>query len=90
MSTAGAWKGTEHYWEQLESDNPDLTDDELAALTARFVSPPELAPHPSGTAINLTSRRPPSTPHSGSKDVRIPISAAAAGSLQSVVTIGVH
>ena len=44
----------QHYREQLESDNPDLTDDELSALTARFVAPPELAPHPSGAAIDLT------------------------------------
>lgn len=44
----------QHYRGRLESDNPDLTDEELSALTARFVSPPELAPHPSGAAIDLT------------------------------------
>ncbi|HWD63188.1 MAG TPA: M15 family metallopeptidase [Humibacter sp.] len=43
-----------HYWEGLESENPDLTEDELSALTARFVSPPDVAPHPSGAAIDLT------------------------------------
>lgn len=43
-----------HYEESLRSENPGLPDDELAVLVSRFVSPPEIAPHPSGAAIDLT------------------------------------
>lgn len=44
----------DHYRERLASEHPDATGDELAALAARFVSPPEFAPHPTGAAIDLT------------------------------------
>ncbi|WP_460523059.1 M15 family metallopeptidase [Humibacter antri] len=43
-----------HYREHLRSENPDVSDETLSTLTARFVSPPEVAPHPSGAAIDLT------------------------------------
>jgi len=43
-----------HYRDRLRSENPSLSENELAALVSRFVSPPEVAPHPSGAAIDLT------------------------------------
>lgn len=42
------------YMDRLRADGPELTTAELEALTSRFVSPPEVAPHPTGAAIDLT------------------------------------
>lgn len=42
------------YEAKLLASNPGLNGPELASLTSRFVSPPAVAPHPSGAAIDLT------------------------------------
>jgi D-alanyl-D-alanine dipeptidase len=42
------------YRDRLRAERPELTAEELDVLTSRFVSPPEVAPHPSGAAIDLT------------------------------------
>jgi D-alanyl-D-alanine dipeptidase len=42
------------YRDRLRAANPSLPEDDLDGLTARFVSPPDIAPHPSGAAIDLT------------------------------------
>jgi len=42
------------YQAKLRGAHPELSRAELDALTSRFVAPPEVAPHPSGAAIDLT------------------------------------
>lgn len=42
------------YGRRLARDHPGLDDDEIAVLASRFVSPPSVAPHVSGAAIDLT------------------------------------
>jgi D-alanyl-D-alanine dipeptidase len=42
------------YWRRLRSEHPVASDDELWILASRYVSPPTIAPHPSGAAIDLT------------------------------------
>lgn len=42
------------YRGELATDLPWLTDDEIDSLASRFVSPPEIAPHVSGAAVDLT------------------------------------
>ena len=42
------------YRDRLASSHPGLGEQELDALTSRFVSPPATAPHPSGAAIDVT------------------------------------
>lgn len=44
----------EAYRGRLRRDNPALSDAELDRLTSRFVSPPAVAPHVSGAAVDLT------------------------------------
>jgi D-alanyl-D-alanine dipeptidase len=47
-----------HYFESHRDDvrrlHPDWSDDQLTAETSKHVSPPEVAPHPCGAAIDLT------------------------------------
>jgi D-alanyl-D-alanine dipeptidase len=42
------------YREELAQLNPDFTAEQLRTAASRFVSPPELAPHTAGAAIDLT------------------------------------
>lgn len=42
------------YQEQLAATRPDLDADTLRQLTSRYISPPEIAPHSAGAAIDLT------------------------------------
>ena len=42
------------YREGLAQLNPDYTPEQLRTAASRFVSPPELAPHTAGAAIDLT------------------------------------
>ncbi|HWG22529.1 M15 family metallopeptidase [Actinospica sp.] len=42
------------YSEELAQLNPEYTPEQLRAAASRFVSPPELAPHTAGAAIDLT------------------------------------
>lgn len=42
------------YRAELAIDLPWLTDDEIDSLASRFVSPPAIAPHVSGAAVDLT------------------------------------
>ncbi|HTJ69367.1 MAG TPA: M15 family metallopeptidase [Actinospica sp.] len=44
----------EGYREELAQLNPDYTAEQLRTAASRFVSPPELAPHTAGAAIDLT------------------------------------
>lgn len=44
----------EGYREELAQLNPDYTPEQLRTAASRFVSPPELAPHSAGAAIDLT------------------------------------
>ncbi|MBC3761271.1 M15 family metallopeptidase [Quadrisphaera oryzae] len=47
-------RGFERYRGSLRALRPDLGDAELRAATSRYVSPPEVAPHPTGAAVDLT------------------------------------
>lgn len=51
-----AWQ--RHYWEnyrtELLAHYPGLPEDELYRLASRWVAPPELAPHCTGGAVDLT------------------------------------
>ncbi|WP_413758488.1 M15 family metallopeptidase [Streptomyces sp. MMBL 11-3] len=42
------------YMNQLRSHQPDWTEERLRSATSRFVSPPEIAPHSAGAAVDLT------------------------------------
>lgn len=42
------------YMQRLRTGRPAASDDELWTLASRYVSPPAIAPHPSGAAIDLT------------------------------------
>lgn len=42
------------YADQLRAENPDWPDEQLIRATSRFVSPPEIAPHSAGAAVDLT------------------------------------
>ncbi len=42
------------YGDQVRRDHPALGEWELRALTSRFVSPVDVAPHPAGAAVDLT------------------------------------
>lgn len=42
------------YRRLLATDHPELADDEIDALTSRFVAPPSIAPHVSGAAVDVT------------------------------------
>lgn len=44
----------EEYWNELAEIHPDWTEVQLRPETARYVSPPEVAPHCTGGAIDLT------------------------------------
>ncbi|MEU1307798.1 M15 family metallopeptidase [Streptomyces cinnamoneus] len=44
----------ESYAQQLRAANPNWSADELRSATSRFVSPPEIAPHSAGAAVDLT------------------------------------
>lgn len=44
----------EGYRDELAQLNPDYTPEQLRMAASRFVSPPELAPHTAGAAIDLT------------------------------------
>lgn len=42
------------YRRELAEADPGLSDDELDRLASRFVSPPEVAPHAAGAAVDVT------------------------------------
>jgi D-alanyl-D-alanine dipeptidase len=44
----------EEYAEELRAANPGWTDVQLRIETSRYVSPPEIAPHSAGAAVDLT------------------------------------
>lgn len=44
----------EEYREELRLGDPDLSDDELHRLASRYISPPEVAPHSAGAAVDVT------------------------------------
>lgn len=44
----------EEYLGQLRAENPDWPDERLRAAASRYVSPPEIAPHSAGAAVDLT------------------------------------
>ncbi|WP_328768687.1 M15 family metallopeptidase [Streptomyces sp. NBC_00286] len=44
----------EGYADELRSNNPDWTPEQLRAAASRYVSPPEIAPHSAGAAVDLT------------------------------------
>lgn len=44
----------EGYRDELAQLNPDYTPEQLRTAASRYVSPPELAPHSAGAAIDLT------------------------------------
>ncbi|GAB7183450.1 D-Ala-D-Ala dipeptidase [Kitasatospora sp. Ki12] len=42
------------YAAELRAANPDWPDDRVRSATSRYVSPPEIAPHSAGAAVDLT------------------------------------
>ncbi|MGY0060550.1 M15 family metallopeptidase [Streptomyces sp. LZ34] len=44
----------EEYAAQLRAAHPDSSTDQIHAATSRYVSPPEIAPHSAGAAVDLT------------------------------------
>ncbi|WP_327368975.1 M15 family metallopeptidase [Streptomyces sp. NBC_01217] len=44
----------ERYAERLRNDNPGWSSEQVRAAASRFVSPPEIAPHSAGAAVDLT------------------------------------
>ncbi|MGW1066226.1 M15 family metallopeptidase [Streptomyces aureus] len=44
----------ENYAAKLRAERPGWTDEEIRSATSRFVSPPEVAPHSAGAAVDLT------------------------------------
>jgi len=44
----------DEYQDELRALHPSLSTTELASLASRYVSPPEIAPHSSGAAVDLT------------------------------------
>ncbi|MGW8356808.1 M15 family metallopeptidase [Streptomyces wedmorensis] len=44
----------EEYADQLRAAHPDWTPDQLHTATSRYVSPPDIAPHSAGAAVDLT------------------------------------
>ncbi|MEU5986637.1 M15 family metallopeptidase [Streptomyces sp. NPDC047434] len=44
----------EEYAGQLRADNPDWPSHEIHSAASRYVSPPDIAPHSAGAAVDLT------------------------------------
>ncbi len=44
----------DEYSAELRAQHPDWPDDRLRAAASRYVSPPEIAPHSAGAAVDLT------------------------------------
>jgi D-alanyl-D-alanine dipeptidase len=44
----------EQYADELRADHPDWSDDQVHSAASRYVSPPEIAPHSAGAAVDLT------------------------------------
>ncbi|MGW3917108.1 M15 family metallopeptidase [Streptomyces sp. NPDC005070] len=44
----------ERYAATLRAERPGWTDEEIRSAASRFVSPPEIAPHSAGAAVDLT------------------------------------
>ncbi|MFF4347401.1 M15 family metallopeptidase [Streptomyces sp. NPDC001530] len=44
----------ERYADELRADNPDWDPERLRDAASRYVSPPEIAPHSAGAAVDLT------------------------------------
>ncbi|MFD0407711.1 M15 family metallopeptidase [Kitasatospora sp. NPDC127116] len=44
----------DEYAAELRAANPDWPDDLIRSATSRYVSPPEIAPHSAGAAVDLT------------------------------------
>ncbi|MCT9084759.1 M15 family metallopeptidase [Streptomyces fulvoviolaceus] len=44
----------ESYADELRGEHPDWSADRLRAAASRYVSPPEIAPHSAGAAVDLT------------------------------------
>lgn len=44
----------EEYAEQLRAAQPDWSDERVHTMASRYVSPPEIAPHSAGAAVDLT------------------------------------
>lgn len=58
------------YRRELAARHPETPDDEIDCLTSRFVAPPDMAPHVSGAAVDLTLTGP-----DGPLDLGTPIDA---------------
>ncbi|MEU8529804.1 M15 family metallopeptidase [Streptomyces sp. NPDC048629] len=44
----------EEYGAQLRAGRPDWSDEQVHTMASRYVSPPEIAPHSAGAAVDLT------------------------------------
>ncbi|GGQ39029.1 D-alanyl-D-alanine dipeptidase [Streptomyces mutabilis] len=44
----------EKYAARLRAEQPEWIDEQIRSATSRFVSPPEIAPHSAGAAVDLT------------------------------------
>jgi zinc D-Ala-D-Ala dipeptidase len=44
----------EEYLGELRADNPTASEQELLSAASRYVSPPDIAPHSAGAAVDLT------------------------------------
>ncbi|WP_406263928.1 M15 family metallopeptidase [Streptomyces sp. NBC_00191] len=44
----------EQYADELRADRPDWSDGQVHSAASRYVSPPEIAPHSAGAAVDLT------------------------------------
>jgi D-alanyl-D-alanine dipeptidase len=61
----------EEYSDQLRIKNPGWSADQVVAAASRFISPPEIAPHNAGAAVDLTL----SDPDGNELDLGTPIDA---------------
>ncbi|MFB7337110.1 M15 family metallopeptidase [Streptomyces adustus] len=44
----------DEYGDQLRADHPDWSAEQVRSAASRYVSPPEIAPHSAGAAVDLT------------------------------------
>ncbi|MET7621521.1 M15 family metallopeptidase [Streptomyces sp. NPDC005408] len=44
----------EEYADELRADHPDWPEEQVRSAASRYVSPPEIAPHSAGAAVDLT------------------------------------
>lgn len=48
------WEYFEEYASRLHTGNPEWSDEQIYSAASRYVSPPDIAPHSAGAAVDLT------------------------------------